>query len=206
MNCESAQRLLYEAVDRALSPEEQRQADAHLAVCERCRTEAAVLAAMIETVETTPVARPSEAFLSNVMERLPDPARPIPAPARPIPAPARSSWFAPALVLPRLAFAATLAAAALIWLYRDMIVETVGSVLPLQPVIGPVTASLRGIQAYLHAQTGAVLSRLPEPVSTSVEWGSMVLVVTTLAVGYVLVRAAENLDVGHSRLGIGRRS
>lgn len=192
MNCETTRRLMYEAVDRALSPEERRLADAHLAVCERCGAEAAFLGAMIETVETTPAAQPSEAFLSNVMERLP--------------APARSSWFAPALVFPRLAFAATLAAAALIWAYRATFAEFVGEFLPVQTVTGPLAAAVRDIQAYAYAQAGAVLARLPEPVSTSVEWGSMLLVVTTLAVGYVMVRAAERLEVGHSSLEIGRRS
>jgi len=191
MNCESALSMVYEAVDRALSPKERRLLDAHLAGCERCRSEAAVLDALIETVESTPRSRPSEAFLSNVMERLP--------------APSRSSWFAPALVLPRLVFAFTLAAAALVWLYREVLSEFVGNFPPVQTVSGPVTTAIRDIQAYLQAQAGAVLNHLPIPTSTSVEWSSMLLVATTLAVGYLLIRAAENPDVGRSSFRIGRR-
>ena len=191
MNCESAQRMVYEAVDRALSPEARRLLDAHLAGCERCRSEAAVLEAMIETVESTPRAHPSEAFLSNVMEQLP--------------ALSRSSWFASALVFPRLVFAFTLAAAALVWLYRASLAEIVGNFLPVQTVIGPVSAAVRDFQAYLQAQAGAVLASLPDPVSTSVEWGSLLLVATTLAVGYLLTRAAENLDVGRSSFRIDSR-
>ena len=191
MNCESVQRMVYEAVDRALSPEERRLLDAHLAGCERCRSEATVLDALIETVETTPAVKPSAAFLSNVMEQLP--------------APSRSSWFAPALVFPRLVFAFTLAAAALVWLYREALSGFVGNLPPVQTVSGPVTNSIRDFQAYLQAQAGAVLAQLPDPVSASVDWGSLLLVATTLAVGYLLIRAAENLDVGRSSIPIGRR-
>lgn len=191
MNCESALSMVYEAVDRALSPEERRLLDAHLAGCERCRSEVAVLDALIETVESTPRSQPSEAFLSNVMEQLP--------------APSRSSWFAPALVFPRLVFAFTLAAAALVWLYRDALSAFVGNLPPVQTVSGPVTTAIRDFQAYLQAQAGAVLVNLPDPVATSVEWGSLLLVATTLAVGYLLIRAAENLNVGRSSFRIGGR-
>ena len=191
MNCESALSMVYEAVDRALSPEERRLLDAHLAGCERCRSEVAVLDALIETVESTPRSHPTEAFLSNVMERLP--------------APSRSSWFAPALVFPRLVFAFTLAAAALVWLYRDALSAFVGNLPPVQTVSGPVTTAIRDFQAYLQAQAGAVLVILPDPVATSVEWGSLLLVATTLAVGYLLIRAAENLNVGRSSFRIGGR-
>ncbi|MXY98428.1 MAG: hypothetical protein F4Z29_11940 [Gemmatimonadetes bacterium] len=191
MNCESALSMVYEAVDRALSPEERRLLDAHLVGCERCRSEVAVLDALIETVESTPRSHPTEAFLSNVMERLP--------------APSRSSWFAPALVFPRLVFAFTLAAAALVWLYRDALSAFVGNLPPVQTVSGPVTTAIRDFQAYLQAQAGAVLVILPDPVATSVEWGSLLLVATTLAVGYLLIRAAENLNVGRSSFRIGGR-
>lgn len=191
MNCESAQRMVYEAVDRALSPEERRLLDAHLTGCERCRSEAAVLDALIETVETTPRARPSETFLSSVMAQLP--------------APSRSSWFAPALVFPRLVFAFTLAAAGLVWLYRGALSEFVGNLPPVQTVSGPVTTLIRDFQAYLQALAGAVLAHLPDPASASVDWGSLLLVATTLAVGYLLIRASENLDVGRSSFRIGRR-
>lgn len=195
MNCESTQRMVYEAVDRALTPDERRLLDAHLAGCERCRSEAAVLDALIKTVETTPAAKPSEAFLSTVMAQLPVPSRSA----------SRSSWFAPSLVFPRLVFAITLAAAALVWLYRASLTEIVGNFLPVQTVSVPVTTVIRDIQAYMQAQAGAALTHLPAPVSTSVEWGSLLLVATTLAVGYLLIRAAENLDVGRSSLRIGRR-
>ena len=191
MNCESTQRMIYEAVDRALTSDERRLVDAHLSACERCRSESAVLDAMIETVETTPLSDPSEAFLSNVMDSLPAP---------------RQSLSVPSLFIPRMVFAATLAAAALVWLYRAMFVEIVENLLPVQTVIDPVTTVVRDIQAYLQSQAGAVLARLPEQVSNSVDLGSMLLVVTTLAVGYVLVRVAEKLDVGGSRFEIGRRT
>lgn len=191
MNCESAQRMVYEAVDRALTPEELRLLDVHLTGCERCRSEAAVLDALIETVETTPAATPTESFLSNVMERLP--------------APSRSSWFAPALVFPRLVFAFTLAAAALVWLYREALSEFVGNLPPVQTVSGPVTTLIREIQAYMQTQAFAVLAHLPDPVSASVDWSSLLLVATTLAVGYLLIRAAENVDIGSSSFRIGGR-
>ena len=191
MNCESTQRMIYEAVDRALTSDERRLVDAHLSACERCRSEVAVLDAMIETVETTPLSNPSEVFLSNVMGSLPAP---------------RQSLSVPSLFIPRMVFAATLATAALVWLYRAMFVDIVENLLPVQTVVGPVTTVFRDIQAYLQSQAGAVLARLPEQVSNSVEWGSMLLVVTTLAVGYVLVRTAEKLDVGSSRFEIGRRT
>lgn len=191
MDCESAQRMVYEAVDRAFSPEERRLLDVHLAACERCRSEAVVLDALIETIETTPRAHPSEAFLSNVMEKLPSPSR--------------SSWFAPALVFPRLVFAFTLTAAALVWLYRAALSEIAGSLLPVQTVAGPVMTAIREFHAYMQAQAFAVLALLPEPVSTSVDWGSLLVVATTLAVGYLLIRAAENQHVGNSSFGIGRR-
>ncbi|MCY3712802.1 MAG: zf-HC2 domain-containing protein [Gemmatimonadetes bacterium] len=195
MNCESTQRMLYEAVDRALTPDERRLLDAHLAGCERCRSEAAVLDALIKTVEATPAAKPSEAFLSNVMAQLPATSR----------SSSWSSWFAPSLVFPRLVFAITLAAAALVWLYRASLAEIVENFLPVQTVAGPVTTAIRDVQAYLQAQAGAALTHLPVPVSTSVEWGSLLLVATTLAVGYLLIRAAENLHVGRSSFRIGRR-
>lgn len=195
MNCESTLSMVYEAVDRALTPEERRLLNAHLAGCERCRSEAAVLDALIETVETTPAAKPSEAFVANVMAQLPAPS----------PSSSRSSWFAPALVFPRLVFTFTLAAAALVWLYRASLAEIVGNFLPVQTVAGPVTTAIRDIQAYMQAQAGAALAYLPVPASSSVEWGSLLLVATTLAVGYLLIRAAENLDVGRSSIRIGRR-
>ncbi len=195
MKCESAQRMVYEAVDRTLSPEERRLLDAHLAGCERCSSEAAVLDALIKTVETTPTAKPSETFLSNVMAQLPAPSR----------SSSRSSWFAPTLVLPRLVFAFTLAVAVLVWLYRASLAEIVGGFLPVQTVSGPVTTAIHDIQAYMKAQVGATLGHLPVPVSTSVDWGSLLLVATTLAVGYLLIRAAENMNVGRSSLRIGRR-
>lgn len=191
MNCVSVQRLMYEAVDRALAPDERRLLDAHLAGCEGCRSEMAVLDALIETVETTPPADPSDAFLPNVMARLP--------------APRRSLWFGPSVVFPRVVFAATLAAAALLWLYREMFAEIVENLLPVQDVTGPVAAVIRDLQAYIRTQVGAVADSLPEPVSTSVDWGSLLLVVTTLVVGYVLVRTAETLGVGSSNIRIGRR-
>lgn len=209
MNCESTLSMVYEAVDRTLTPEERRLLNAHLAGCERCRSEAAVLDALIETVETTPAAKPSEAFLANVMAQLPAPS-PSPSSSRspspsPSPSSSRSSWFAPALVFPRLVFTFTLAAAALVWLYRASLAEIVGNFLPVQTVAGPVTTAIRDIQAYMQAQAGAALAYLPVPASSSVEWGSLLLVATTLAVGYLLIRAAENLDVGRSSIRIGRR-
>lgn len=191
MNCESAQRMVYEAVDRSLTPEERRLMNGHLAGCERCRSEAAVLGALIETFETTPPEKPSEAFLSNVMAQLP--------------APSRSPWFTPALVVPRLCFAVTLTAAALVWLYRASIAGIVWNLLSVQTVAGPVTTSIRDFQTYMQMQTGTVLNRLPDPVSTSVDWGSFLLVATTLSVGYLLIRAVEDLEVGRSSVRIGRR-
>ena len=192
MNCVSIQRLIYEAVDRALTPDEHRKVDTHLPGCERCRSEKAVLDALIETVETAPAVEPSEAFLDHVMDRLP--------------APGRSSWFVPSLVFPRLVFALTLLAAAPIWLYRATIAEFVERLVPVQDTLGPVATVIHDLLAYVQSQTGAVVSRLPEPVSTSVDWGSLLLVITTLAVGYVLVRAAENLEVLNARIPVGRRS
>lgn len=191
MSCESVQRLMYEAVDRTLAPDERRLVDAHLAGCERCRSETAVLDALIETVETTPPAEPSAAFLDNVMGRLP--------------APRRSSWFMPSVVFPRVVFAATLAAAAVLWLYREVFAEIVGNLLPVQAVTGPVAMAISDFQTYIRTQAGAVADSLPEPVSASVDWGSLLLVVTTLVVGYVLVRTAETLGVGNPNMQAGRR-
>ena len=191
MNCESTQRLMYEAVDRTLAPDERRLVDTHLTGCERCRAEMAMLDALIETVETTPPAEPSGAFLANVMASLP--------------APEPSPRFAPSVVFPRVAFAATLVAAALIWLYRELFAELVGNFLPVQAVIGPVATVIGDLQAYVQTQVVAVADSLPEPVSTSVDWGSLLLVVTTLAVGYVLVRTAETLGVGNPDIRVGGR-
>ena len=191
MNCESTLGMIYEAVDRALTSDERRLVDAHLSACERCRSEKAVLDAMIETVETTPLSGPSEAFLSNVMESLPAPRQSLPVPS---------------LFISRMVFSATLAAAALVWLYRGMLVDFVGNLLPLQTAAGPVTTLVRDIHAYVQSQAGAILVHLPEQVSNSVEWGSMLLVVTTLAVGYVLVRTAEKLEMGRSSFEIGSQT
>ena len=191
MNCESVQRMMYEAVDRTLAPYERRLLDAHLTGCERCRSERAVLDALIETVETTPPAEPSDAFLANVMARLP--------------APRRSSWFVPSVAFTRVIFAATLAAAALGWLYRGMVAEFMEKLLPVQAVTGPAATVVRDLQAYIQAQIGAVAESLPEPVSASVDWGSLLLVVTTLIVGYVMVRTAETLGVGNANMQVGRR-
>lgn len=191
MNCESTQRLMYEAVDLTLAPDERRLVDTHLTGCERCRAEMAVLDALIETVETTPPAEPSDAFLANVMASLP--------------APEPSPRFAPSVVFPRVAFAATLVAAALIWLYREVFAELVGNFLPVQAVIGPVATVIGDLQAYVQTQVAAVAESLPEPISTSLDWGSLLLVVTTLAVGYVLVRTAETLGVGNPDIQAGRR-
>ena len=191
MNCKSVQRLMYEAVDRTLASDERGLVDAHLAGCEGCRSERAVLDSLIETVETTPAAEPSDAFLANVMARLP--------------APRRSSWFVPSVAFPRVAFAATLVAAALGWLYRETFAEIVGSLLPVQAVTGPAATVVRDLQAYIQAQVGAVAESLPEPVSASVDWGSLLLVVTTLIVGYVMVRTAETLGVGNANMQVGKR-
>ena len=199
MNCEAVQRLVYEAVDRTLAPDERRLVDTHLTGCARCRAEMAVLDALIETVETTPALEPSDAFRANVMARLPAPE---PSPRF---APEPSPRFAPSVVFPRVAFAATLVAAALIWLYRATFAEIVGSLLPVQAVIEPVATVIRDLQAYVHSQAGTVVSTLPEPVSASVDWGSLLLVVTTLVVGYVLVRTAETLGVGNANVQVGRR-
>lgn len=192
MNCESVQRLIYEAVDRALAPNERRLVDTHLVGCERCRSEMAVLDALIDTVETTPPAAPSDTFLANVMAGLP--------------ASRRSSWFVPPVVFPRVVFAATLAVAALLWLYRGVFAEFLENLAPVQAVTGPVTAAIGGFQAYVRTQVGAVAGSLPEPVSTSVDWGSLLLVVTTLVVGFILVRTAEALGVGNPNMQVGKRS
>ncbi len=191
MNCESVQRLMYEAVDRTLSSDERRLVDAHLPGCVHCKSELAVLNALIETVETTPPVQPSDAFLSDVMDSLP--------------APERSTWFVPSLVFPRVVFAVMLAAAALVWLYRATLAEYVGSLVPVQDAVGPLATAIRDLQAFMQSHAGAVVSRLPEPVSTSVDWGSLLLVVTTLVVGYVLVRTAETLEVGDSNFQVGKR-
>jgi anti-sigma factor RsiW len=191
MNCESTQRLMYEAVDRTLAPDERNLVDTHLNGCERCRAEMAVLDALIETVETTPPAEPSDAFLANVMASLH--------------APEPSPGFAPSVVFPRVAFAATLVAAALIWLYREVFAEIVENFLPVQAVIGPVATVIGDLQAYVQTQVASAASSLPEPVSTSVDWGSLLLVVTTLVVGYVLVRAAETMGVGNPHIQVGKR-
>ncbi len=191
MNCESIQRLMYEAVDRTLAPDERRLVDSHLTGCARCRAEMAVLDALIETVETTPPAEPSDAFVANVMARLP--------------APEPSPRFAPSVVFPRVAFAATLVAAALIWLYRATVAGFVGSLFPVQDMFAPAATVIRDLQAYVQTQVGAVADSLPEPVVTSVDWSSMLLVVTTLAVGYVLVRTAETLGVGNPGMQVGKR-
>lgn len=191
MNCESTQRLMYEAVDRTLAPDERRLVDTHLNGCERCRAEMAVLDALIETVETTPPAEPSDAFLANVMASLP-----VPEP---------SPRFAPSVVFPRVAFAATLVAAALIWLYREVFAEIVENFLPVQAVIGPVATMIGDLQTYVQTKVVAVADSLPEPVSTSVDWGSLLLVVTTLVVGYVLVRTAETMGVGNPDIQVGKR-
>ena len=191
MNCESIQRLMYEAVDRTLAPDERRLVDSHLTGCERCRAEMAVLDALIETVETTPPAEPSDAFLANVMARLP--------------APEPSPRFAPSVVFPRVAFAATLAAAALIWLYRGTVTGFVGSLFPVQDMFEPVGTVIRNLQTYVQTQVGALADSLPEPVAASVDWGSLLLVVTTLAVGCVLARTAETLGVGNPDIQVGKR-
>ena len=208
MNCESIQRLMYEAVDRTLAPDERRRVDTHLTGCARCRAETAVLDALIETVETTPPAEPSDAFLANVMARLPAPEpsprfAPEPSPRF---APEPSPRFAPSVVLPRLAFAATLVAAALIWLYRGTVAGFVERLIPVRDMVEPAAAVIRDLQAYVQAQVVAVADSLPEPVSASVDWGSLLLVVTTLAVGYVLVRTAETLGVGNPGVQAGKRS
>ncbi len=183
---------MYEAVDRTLAPDERRLVDTHLTGCARCRAEMAVLDALIETVETTPPAEPSDAFVANVMARLP--------------APEPSPRFAPSVVFPRVAFAATLVAAALIWLYRATVTEFVGSLFPVRDLVEPAASVIRNLQAYVQTQVGAVADSLPEQVSTSIDWGSLLLVVTTLVVGYVLVRTAETMGVGNPNIQVGRRS
>ncbi len=152
----------------------------------------AVLDALIDTVETTPPAAPSDAFLANVMAGLP--------------VPRQSSWFVPSVVFPRVVFAATLAVAALLWLYRGMFAGFLENLLPVQAVTGPVATAIGDFQAYVQTQVGAVAGSLPEPVSASVEWGSLLLVVTTLVVGFILVRTAEALGVGNPNMQVGKRS
>ena len=192
MRCESIQRLMYEAVDRALTSEERGRVDAHLSGCERCRSESAVLDALIETVEATPPEQPTDAFLSTVMERLPTAER--------------SPWYAPSLVLPRLVFAVTLAAAVPVWVYRAAVAEFMGGLVPVQEALGPAAVTIRELRDYLQTQAVAAVSRLPEPVSGTIDWGSLLAVATTLVVGYVLVRTAESITVGPARVRLGKRT
>ncbi len=192
MNCESVLRLIYESNDRALTPDERRLMDVHLPGCERCRSELALLNALIETVETTPEEQPSEAFALNVMERLP--------------LPVRSHGFMPGLVVQRIALAIGMAAATLFWLYFAPIAEFAGRFMPVQEVLKPLSTAIRDLQAYIQSTAGAAVSRLPEPVSSSVDWGSLLVVAATLVVGYILVRTAEAFEVGGSNLQTGKRS
>ncbi len=192
MNCESVLKLIYESTDRALTSDERRSMDIHLPGCERCRSELALLNALIETVETTPDEQPSEAFALNVMDRLP--------------APVRSHRFMPGLVFQRIALACGMAAATVFWLYLAPIAEFAGRFIPVQDILEPFSTANRDLQAYLQSTAGAALSRLPEPVSSSVDWGSLLAVVATLMVGYILVRTAEAFEVGGSNLQAGKRS
>ena len=192
MNCNAIQRLMYEAVDRVLTPDERSAMDLHLPGCERCRTEQAVLESLIETVETAPEEQPSDDFTRIVMDRLP--------------APGRSSWSLPSLVFPRLVFALTLAAAALVWLYRAPAMAYLGQYVSFQEVREPLSIAIRDLQAYLQSTAGAAASLLPEPVSSSIDWGSLLVVVATLVVGYALVRAAEAFEIEDTRLQAGKRS
>ncbi len=192
MNCDAVLRLIYETADRALTPDERRSMDVHLPGCERCRSELAVLNALIETVETTPEERPSEAFVLNVMDRLP--------------ATVRSHGFMPGLVFRRIALACGMAAATLFWLYLAPIGEFAGRFLPVQDILDPVSTAIRDLKSGLQSMAGSMVSRLPDPVSASVDWGSLLAIAATLVVGYVLVRTAEAFEVGGSKLQEGKRS
>ncbi len=180
MHCESVRRLMYEAVDRTLASDERDLVDAHLTECAGCRSELAVRDALIDAVETAPPAAPSDAFLTDVLARLPAPRR---------------SWRAVlSLVFPRVVFAGTLMVAVLVWLYRAALAGIVEDALPVQAVVGPVGTFVRDLQTYAQTRVGALANFVPEPVSASVDWSSLLLVSTTLLVGYVLIRTAETLS------------
>ncbi len=60
MNCEAVNELLAAYLDKEVSPEEQRQIEAHLATCQRCREELKALAAIREELHEALASKASE--------------------------------------------------------------------------------------------------------------------------------------------------
>ncbi|MFO7638583.1 MAG: anti-sigma factor [bacterium] len=71
MNCEDVGRLLQDYAARELAPEARRAVDEHLAGCEECREELALLALVVAGLDRQPVLEPAPGFSARVMAGLP---------------------------------------------------------------------------------------------------------------------------------------
>jgi len=188
MKCGDIQKLMYEALDRVLQPDERSLLEAHLSGCADCRSEQVLLKAMIKTVESTPQEMPGKNLAQSVMARLAAPA---------------PSWLHGPTTR-RIALSLTFATAFLIWQFRALIASNAKTYLPWESVVRWVSATGERMDEGVQTMIGVLASRLPESVPAWIEWNALLPIVLSLAVGFLLVRIAEafrNLSALPSRKG-----
>jgi anti-sigma factor RsiW len=179
MSCGSVHKLLHEAFERALTPEEQKRVDVHLEGCRACRAEAALLRAMIRALETAPAVQPSERFTLAVMDRLP--------------APVRIFGFLPAAAFRVAAALIGVAGAGLGWVYRTEVL-TIGREAGHAAAASPAGDAMQ--QAYAAIQTlgQKMLAYVPVHQLDSPQWSPVVSVLIAVGVGMVILHMVNGFE------------
>ena len=180
MACKSLQMLLHEAFERVLTPEEQQRVDGHLGGCEACQADAALLKLVVQAVETTPIAQPSEAFTLAIMDQLPTPIRIL--------------GFIPVVVFRSVMITLGVVAAALTWTYRTPLMSSAKSYAAVDKASSPVLSSLQQAYTSLQAMAGSALEYLPMNPLNAPEENPFISVAIAIGIAFVVLRLVNGFE------------
>ena len=180
MACKSIQRLFHEAFERTLTSEEQRRVDGHLGACEVCRADAVLLKMVVQAVETTPMAQPSEAFTVSVMDHLPMPIRLF--------------GFIPMVVFRSVMIPLGVITAILIWVYRTALISSVKAYSVFDVESSQVLLTLQQTYASIQAMVGSAIAYLPVNQIISPEENHFVSVAIAIGVAIVILRMVNGFE------------
>ncbi|MDP6052085.1 MAG: zf-HC2 domain-containing protein [Candidatus Latescibacteria bacterium] len=180
MACKSIQRLLHEAFERTLTSEEQKGVDGHLGACEVCHADAFLLKMVVQAVETTPVAQPSEAFTVRVMDHLPMPIRLF--------------GFIPMVVFRSVMIPLGVVTAILIWVYRTALISSVKAYSVFDVESSQVLLTLQQTYASIQAMVGSAIAYLPVNQIISPEENPFVSVAIAIGVAIVILRMVNGFE------------
>jgi hypothetical protein len=135
---------------------------------------------VVQAVETTPIAQPSEAFTISVMDHLPIPIRIF--------------GFIPMVVFRSVMIPLGVAAAVLIWVYRTVLVSSVKSYSVFDVESSQVLLTLQQTYASLKAMVGSAMDYLPVDQISSPEENPFVSVAIAIGVAFVILRMVNGFE------------